>query len=196
MAGQRRHDVEGLMDFATLSRRMKGAQRARNVVTLMLGVSIAANLLLTWRISQENTQVVLIPSRVSDGMVARGAADVRYIEALSLDAVYAMYTVSPATIRYGRDVIERISAAEDRARLLDAYDDIADDIKLRRISTVFRPEKIEHNLPRLQIVVEGMLSTYLDTTEVSAQRRRIMLTFIEEGSSIRLSRMELQEVPK
>lgn len=60
------------MDFATLSRRMKGAQRARNVVTLMLGVSIAANLLLTWRISQENTQVVLIPSRVSDGMVARG----------------------------------------------------------------------------------------------------------------------------
>ncbi len=103
---------------------------------------------------------MLIPSRVSDGMVARGAADVRYIEALSLDAVYAMYTVSPATIRYGRDVIERISAAEDRARLLDAYDDIADDIKLRRISTVFRPEKIEHNLPRLQIVVEGMLSTY------------------------------------
>ncbi|ULB12352.1 type IV conjugative transfer system protein TraE (plasmid) [Cereibacter azotoformans] len=184
------------MDFATLSRRMKGAQRARNVVTLMLGVSIAANLLLTWRISQENTQVVLIPSRVSDGMVARGAADVRYIEALSLDAVYAMYTVSPATIRYGRDVIERIAAAEDRARLLDAYDDIADDIKLRRISTVLRPEKIEHNLPRLQIVVEGMLSTYLDTTEVSAQRRRILLTFIEEGSSIRLSRMELQEVPK
>jgi hypothetical protein len=106
--------VEGLMDFATLSRRMKGAQRARNVVTLMLGVSIAANLLLTWRISQENTQVVLIPSRVSDGMVARGAADVRYIEALSLDAVYAMYTVSPATIRYGRDVIERISAADVR----------------------------------------------------------------------------------
>ena len=78
--------------------------------------------------------------------------------------------------------------------MLDSYDDIAEDIRLRRISTVFRPEKIEHNLSRLQITVEGTLATYLDTTEVSNTRRRILLTFVEEGSSIRLSRMELQEI--
>lgn len=182
------------MNFDSLSRKMKAAQRARNGLAVVLAVSITANLLLSYHISQENTQVVLIPSKVSDGMVARGGADIRYIEALSLDAVYAMYTVSPGTIRYGRDVIERIAAAQDRARLLDSYDDIAEDIRLRRISTVFRPEKIEHNLARLQITVEGTLATYLDTTEVSNTRRRIMLTFVEEGSSIRLSRMELQEI--
>lgn len=181
------------MNLYVLSRKMKAAQRARNGLAAVLCLSVSANLLLSYRISQENTQVVLIPSKVSDGMVARGGADIRYIEALSLDAVYAMYTVSPGTIRYGRDVIERIASAQHRARLLDAYDDIAEDIRLRRISTVFRPEKIEHNLARLQITVEGNLATYLDTTEVSNTRRRIMLTFVEEGSSIRLSRMELQE---
>ncbi|MFC3058415.1 TraE/TraK family type IV conjugative transfer system protein [Paenirhodobacter populi] len=182
------------MNFDTLSRRMKSAQRARNMVAVLLAVAVAANLLLSLRVAQENTQVVLIPSRVSDGMVARGAADIRYIEALSLDAVYAMYTISPGTIRYGRDVIDRISSAQDRARLLEYYDDIAEDIRLRRISTVFRPEKIEHNLARLQITVDGNLATYLDTTEVSRGRRRILLGFVEEGSSIRLSRMELLEV--
>lgn len=184
------------MDFATLSRKMKAAQKARNALALLLAISVAGNFLQSYRISQENTQVVLIPSRVSDGMVARGAADIRYIEALGLDAVYAMYTISPGTVRYGRDVIERIAAAQDRARLLESYDDIAKDIRLRRISTVFRPERIEHNLARLQIVVQGNLATYLDTTEVSNGPRRIQLSFVEEGSSIRLSRMELLEVEK
>ncbi len=104
-----------------------------------------------------------------------------------------MYTVSPETVKYGRTVIERISAAQDRARLLDAYDDIADDIRLRRISTVFRPEKIEHRMDQLQVVVTGNLATYLDTSEVNNSRRKILLTYVEEGSSIRLSRVELME---
>lgn len=181
------------MNVSVLSRKMKAAQRARNLLAVFLGLSIAANFALSYRISQTDSQVVLVPSRVSDGMVARGAADIRYIEALSLDAVYAMYTVSPATIRYGRDVIERIAAAPDRARLLAAYDDIADDIRLRRISTVFRPGRIGHDLERLQITVDGTLATYLDTTEVTNGPRRLLLTFVEEGASIRLSRIELLE---
>ena len=181
------------MDFATLNRKYKQSKTARNGLAIALGVSLASNFFLSYRISQENTQVVLVPSKVSDGMVARGAADIRYIEALSLDAVYAMYTISPATVKYGRDVIERIASGADRARLLDAYDDIADDIRLRRISTIFRPEKLEHNLARLQITVQGSLATYLDTTEVSSTPRRILLTFVEEGSSTRLSRIELLE---
>ncbi|MPL92162.1 hypothetical protein SDC9_38259 [bioreactor metagenome] len=182
------------MDFSTLNRKYRQAKTARNGLAFVLAACLGIIFMLSFRISQENTQVVLIPSRVSDGMVARGAADIRYIEALSLDAVYAMYTISPNTVRYGREVIERISSAADRARLLDAYDDIADDIKLRRISTIFRPEKIEHNLGRLQVFVQGSLATYLDTTEVSSNPRRIMLTFVEEGSSTRLSRIELVEI--
>lgn len=184
------------MNFDTLSRKMKAAQMARNVLAVLLSVSVTGNALQSWRIAQENTQVVIIPSRVSDGMVARGAADIRYIEAVALDAVYAMYTVSPQTLSYGRTVIERVSAAADRARLLEQYDSVADDIRLRRISTVYRPEKIEHNLERLQVAVVGSLATYLDTTEITTAPRRILLTFVEEGASIRLSRVELTELPQ
>lgn len=182
------------MNFDTLSRKMKAAQMARNGLAVLVLVSVATNALLALRISQENTQIVLVPSRVADGMVARGAADIRYIEAVALDAVYAMYTVSPQTLSYGRTVIERVSAAADRARLLEQYDSVGDDIRLRRISTVFRPEKIEHNLAQLQVAVVGSLATYLDTTEITTAPRRILLTFVQEGSSIRLSRVELTEI--
>ncbi|PTE20586.1 hypothetical protein C5F48_16785 [Cereibacter changlensis JA139] len=184
------------MTFDTLKKKLYGAQRARNVLAVLLAVAIFGNVLQSWKISQESTQVVLIPSRVSDGMVARGAADIRYLEAVTLDAVYAMYTISPNTVSYGRNVIERVAAAQDRAHLLDLYDDIAEDIRLRRISTVFRPEKFEHNLERLQVAVTGTLATYLDTTEVSTGPRKILLTYVEEGSSIRLSRVELVEIEK
>lgn len=181
------------MHIDALTRKLKSAQMARNALLIGVGLSLTTNVLLSLRLSADSTQVVLVPTRVGDGVVARGSVDVRHMESIALDAVYAMYNISPGTIRYGRDVIERVASAQQRARLLEQYDDVAEDIRLRRISTVFRPVKITHDLGRLQVTVEGRLSTYLNTVEVSDAPRTIVLTFSEEAASVRLSQIELQK---
>lgn len=180
------------MHIDALTKKLRAAQMARNLILVGFAASLGVNVLLSIRLSAENTQVVLVPTRVGDGIIARGGIDVRHMEAIALDAVYAMYNISPNTVRYGRDVIERVSAVQQRARLLDQYDDVADDIRQRRISTVFRPVKLTHDLGRLQVHVEGMLATYLNTVEVSEVPRVITLSFTEEAASVRLSQMQIK----
>lgn len=179
------------MNFTTMEKQLLAARRSRNVLACLLAAAVMGNALLALRVMQENTQVVLVPSRISDGMVARGAVDVRYVEALALDAVNALYNLSPATVDYGRNVVERLAASGDRARLLTQFDTIGDDVRGRSISTVFRPERLERDMERLQVIIRGELTTYYNQSAVSTDARSFRLTFVAEGSSIRLSQIDL-----
>ena len=178
------------MDFAVMETSMGRLRRARNALGLVSLALIGSNLLLSWQVLQTHSQTILIPSRVSDGMVAQGGGDVRYLEALSLDATQAMYTVSPATTTYSRQVIERVANPIERDALLKRFDEVAADIKTREISTVFLPEKIDHDLAKLTLTVSGQFATYLGTTRVSEEPRTIRVTFSEFGGSVRVARIE------
>lgn len=175
------------MNPQNLSRALKQARRALVVAVVCAVMLLAGNTLLAAKIYSQSNQVVLVPTTVSDGMVARGAVDKGYIEALSLDAVYAMYNTSPKTIQFGRNVLERLSGPAERAKILDAYDRISTDITERKISTVFFPRKIEHNFSTYEVVVEGVLGTYLETTQITRQDRRILIRFKPQAGSVRLS---------
>lgn len=178
------------MDYPSLARSMTRLRRARNAMGLVALVLIASNAALSWQVMQTHSQTILIPSRVSDGMVAQGGGDVRYLEALSLDATQAMYTVSPATTRYSRQVIERLANPVERDALLKRFDEVADDIAKREISTVFLPEKIDHDLAHLTLTISGQFATYLGTTRVSEEARVIRVGFSEFGGSVRVARIE------
>lgn len=182
------------MNFQVLNTQLRRARQGRNATAALLVAMIVANVGLSIRLAVQNDQVVLVPTRVSDGMVARGSVDVRYMEALALDAVYAMYTTSPNTTSYGRAVVERVAAASQRGELVEQFDEVARDIIERKISTVFFPDRIEHNPAALQIIVYGELGTYLETMQVAREARSILLTFVQEGAGVRLARIERLKV--
>lgn len=170
---------------------MDRAYRKSRKATLALGVLVlvmtGSNGLLSLKLYSQSNQVVLVPTTVSDGMVARGSVDKGYVEALALDAVYAMYNSSPRTLSYGRAVLERLSGPAERAKILETYDRSGEDITARKISTVFFPRKIEHNFARYEVVVEGVLATYLETTQVTREDRRILIRFKPQAGSVRLA---------
>jgi conjugal transfer pilus assembly protein TraE len=182
------------MEFAALDRSVRTARRGRNLAVVLLVTMIGANALLGLRLLNQSNQVVLIPTQVSDGMVARGAVDKRYVEALALDAVYAMYNATPETLDYGRQVLDRLSSLRERSAILDQYDRIATDMRERKISTVFFPEKLEHNYATYEIVVDGFLKTYVETTFVTSERRRILLRFVPQAGSVRLAAITRLEI--
>lgn len=175
------------MDFQIMDRKYKGARRL-NVVLVLFGAALTcAVVFLSFHIVRETNQVVLVPSQISDGMVARGGVDQRYVEAIALDAAYAMYNVSAANLKYGRDVIERVSSNTERNRLLTRYDEIGEDIRLRKISTTFRPNNLQTDMDNLTVVLNGELSTYLENTRTSVERRTLLVTFAYEGASVRVA---------
>ena len=175
------------------ARQLRSSRGTRNLFIIISLVQLAVIVMLVGSYTQIQRTTVLVPSRISDGMVAAGAVDSRYVESLALDAIYAFYNVSPETAAYGRRVVERLSSVRDRPRLLDAFDAVAEDIRERRISTTFFPERLDHDLDGLRIVGTGNLSTFIETQRVTREERVITLIFVEEASSVRLASMTVEE---
>ena len=175
------------MDPKEFGRQLRAARRGRNFVALFAGALVVANTALALNILRETNQVVLVPSRISDGMVARGVIDHRYVEAITLDAVYGMYNVHKDTLEYGRAIIARVSSSSQRADLLEQYDRIAEDITIRKISTVFYPRKLTVVPDGLSVSVAGQLATFLETTRTSIEERTIVVGFEREGASVRVN---------
>lgn len=184
------------MDFQTMQKRLKSANIRGIVLFCGMAVAMGANALLAMKIYSTSNQVVLVPTSITDGMVARGAIDKRFVEAVALDAVFGLYNSSPSTLTRGRTVIERTAAVRNRAELLKLYDEVAEDIRQREISTVFNPLQIEHNLEKLEVTIKGELDTYLSNVKVATERRNILLTFVIEAGSVRLSKVNRIEVEK
>lgn len=176
-----------------LNRQLRSARWQRSLFAVIALLLLVSNLFLVGSYTQVQRTTVLIPSRISDGMVAVGAVDARYVESLALDTIYAFYNVSPETASYGRRVVEKLASLRDRPSLLEAFDTVADDIRQRRITTVFFPERVEHDASGLKVVVTGSLATFIETERVSQQPRTITLNFIEEAASVRLASIDVQE---
>lgn len=181
------------MEFAQVNKQLRNARLQRNSVFFFLVVMIFVNIALVSTISRTTRTTVLIPSRVSDGMVAAGAMDQRYVEGLALDAVYSIYNTSPETTASGRQVVERLASVRDRAKLLQEYDEVAKDITERRISTRFERYRIEFDTNTLIMRVTGRLTTYVETEVVNVAERVVILRFVEEASSVRLAAMSIEE---
>lgn len=181
------------MTFDALNRQLRAARWQRSVFAVLALLLLVSNLFLVGSFTQVQRTTVLVPSRVSDGMVAVGAVDARFVEALALDAVYAFYNVSPETASYGRRVVERLASLRDRPSLLDAFDTVSNDIRQRRISTTFFPETVEHELTGLRVIITGSLATFIETQRVSREPRIVTLTFVEEASSVRLASMSVED---
>ncbi|MEM9128305.1 MAG: TraE/TraK family type IV conjugative transfer system protein, partial [Pseudomonadota bacterium] len=154
------------MNYEQMNRTIVRLRRGLGILGLGALLMLTVNVLLAGKLYSQSNQVVLIPSTIKDGMVARGAVDKAYVEALAMDAVYAMYNTSPETVRYGRTSLERMTGPAERPAILDKYDRITDDAIERKISTVFFPRKMEMNFGTYEVVVEGDLATYLETTEI------------------------------
>ena len=181
------------MNQALVANQLKYARFARNLLAMMLVLAMIAIAALSIHISRQTNQVVLVPSRVSDGMVARGAVDIQYLEQLAKDAVTSLYQLTPTSLGEGRTVIERVSSGANRSALLSHFDEIAKDIEQRKLSTVWRTIKLTTNLTALTVDVEGEFSTYVRNNFASAETRTIRITFGPEGASARVIGIESLE---
>lgn len=175
------------MSPASMGRQLKSVRRQRSLLAAVSLILLVVVVLLAGTMSQVQRTTVLLPSRVSDGMVAVGAVDARYVEALALDAIYAFYNASPANASYGRRVVERLSSVRDRPLLLQNFDTVANDIRQRRISTVFYVEKLELDRDALNVKATGSLATFIETERVSVEPRTVTVTFVKEAASVRLA---------
>ena len=175
------------MNTIQVQQKYKSAVNQRNALFATTILQLLLMVMLVVTLMSQKTQVVLIPSRVTDGMVALGAQDNRYIEAIGLDVVYAMFNVTPSSLRHNRAVIERVTSAQQREVVLGVFDETSKDFKRRNITTAFFPVSITYELSLNRVRIEGQIKTFLNTTMVSVETKELAVYFSEEAGSYRVS---------
>lgn len=176
-----------------VTKQLSNARFMRNLLFVILSASIISQAAMSVHMARQTNQVVLTPSIVADGMVARGAVNVPYLEALAKDVVSSLYQVTPTTLGEGRAIIERVASGAARDALLVSFDATAKDIQERQLSTVWRTEKFTTDLAALTVDVSGEFSTYVGTNFASKQHRIIRVSFGREGASARVVGIETVE---
>ena len=181
------------MSPEALLQRYRSAQRQRNLLVLCVLLLIISTCALSLRVASGFNQTVLLPTRLGDGMVAKGAVDRAYIEALALDTAQAMFTIHGTSLEYDRLTMERVAHPSNRARLLEEFDAQAEVIKERKISTVLDSNRLTTDLSELRVVIDGFLTTYLDKTQIERAPKQVIVGFERQAGSVRVSHISIAE---
>lgn len=180
------------MNPARLERQYRSAQLQRNALMGVLIATLAIIFMQSVAMSRQKQSVVLIPSRVTDGMVALGAFDTRYIESIAMDTIYALFNVSQGTNDYSRTVLQRVTAADQLEEVLRVWETSVQDYDRRKISTTFLPHSIKYELEQDRVLVTGDLRTFIGNVMVSNTTKVTAVYFTREAGSYRVS--GIQEV--
>ncbi len=170
-----------------LQKQFRSVQLQRNALMALIVGTLSIIFMQSIAMSRQKQSVVLVPSHVSDGMVAVGARDTRYIEAIALDTIYALFNVSQGTTEYSRNVLHRVTAADQLQEVLAIWETSIEDYQRRKISTTFLPLSIEYQLNLDRVLVRGDLRTFIGNTMVSNSEKITAVYFTQEAGSYRVS---------
>lgn len=175
------------MNHQHLTNQYSSAKKQRNFLFALCISLCVTTVALSGVIANQSREVVLVPTRVTDGMVAFGNKDTRYMEAITLDAIYALLNISPGTFDYSKQVLMRVTTAASKADILRAFDESTKDYQKRNISTSFIPTSIEYQIHLDRVEVTGLLRTLIGSTLVSSETRTYRVSFEPEAGSYRVS---------
>lgn len=195
MVSRRSRQAQSLIGVAEMEkgialREHNAARLQRNGLFLTVLLLLAIVAMQAMALVKRENVVVLTPTIVQDGTVAYGGnVDARYIEALARDAIQSLLNVAPLTTDYPRTTLSRLAAPTYRPELLEFFDGIIQDVRKRKISTVFFLETLDTNVVTKEVFVNGRLRTYLGATEVKSDPKRYRVAFGSFNGSVRITKI-------
>lgn len=195
MVSRRFRQAQSLIGVAEMEkgialREHNAARLQRNGLFLTVLLLLAIVAMQAMALVKRENVVVLTPTIVQDGTVAYGGnVDARYIEALARDAIQSLLNVAPLTTDYPRTTLSRLAAPTYRPELLEFFDGIIQDVRKRKISTVFFLETLDTNVVTKEVFVNGRLRTYLGATEVKSDPKRYRVAFGSFNGSVRITKI-------
>ena len=184
------------IDMDSAVRRVRDARLA---LSLLLVLSMTANLALTVGFAGRETVTVLVPAvsgpawEVGGGAAGAGPAGARYLEDMARTAAVTLLTLTPENAAHVRHAAARLSHASARGAIGAWVEAEAARMAGRDLASAFYPEDIEADPARLTVEVAGELVTWIGREEAWREDRRYRLAFRIDAGRIGLLRFEQLE---
>ena len=170
------------------------ARDARFALSVLLGLSLAANLALSLGMAGRDMTTVLVPA-VSGPVWEVGStwAGRRYLEDAARTAAVTLLTLTPENAGHVREAAARMSAPEARGAISAWVAAEAERMARRDLASAFYPERIDADAEALTVEVRGRLAAWIGREEVSRERKTYRLAFRVAGGRLGLLRFEDME---
>ena len=186
-------------DMDTALRRVRDVRLA---LSLLLVLSMTANLALTVGLAGRETATVLVPAvagpswEVGGSAAGFGRAGARYLEDMARTAAVTLLTLTPENAAHVRLAAARLSHASARGAIGAWVEAEAARMAGRDMASAFYPTEIEADPGRLSVEIAGELVTWIGREEASREDRRYRLAFRIDAGRIGLLRFEQLESGK
>ena len=161
---------------------------------VLLGLAMAANLVLAHGLANRGRVTVLVPASGGPAWeVGESWAGRRYLEDAARTAAATLLTLTPESAGHAAEAAARMSHASARGAIGAWVTAEAARMARRDLSTAFYPRKIEIARDGLAAVVTGELATWIGREEASREKKRYRLAFRIDGGRLGLLRFEEME---
>lgn len=167
------------------------ARDTRLALAVLLGLSVLANLALSFGLAGREAVTVLVPA-VSGPVWEVGGnwAGRRYLEDAARTAAVTLLTLTPENAGHVREAVARMSHASARGAIGAWVASEAERMALRDLSSAFYPRRIDADPAALAVEVRGELATWIGREESSRERKAYRLAFRVDGGRLGLLRFE------
>ena len=164
---------------------------ARFALSVLLGLSILSNVVLSVGFADNGTTTVLVPAvagpvwEVGDGWAGR-----RYLEDAGRTAAATLLTLTPENANYARAAAARLSHPSARGAIEAWLAAEAERMSRRDLASAFYPSMVMADPNTLEVEVRGELATWMGREETSRTQKTYRLAFRMEGGRLGLLRFE------
>ena len=182
------------MDRARMDADLRRARDSRAVLAGLLGLAMAANLVLAHGLATRDRMTVLVPAAGGpEWTVGESRAGRRYLEDAARSAASLLLTLTPESAAHAGAAAARMSHASARGAIGAWVAAEAARMARRDISTAFYPADIAVAPDGLEAVVSGELATWIGREEASRERKHYRLAFRIDAGRLGLLRFEQLE---
>ena len=184
------------LDLDNAVRRVRDIRLA---LSLLLVLSMTANLSLTVGLANRETVTVLLPAAagpewaVGGSRTEPGLAGTRYLEDMARTVAVTLLTLTPENAAHVRLAAARMSYPSARGAIGAWVEAEAARMAGRDLASAFYPDSIEADPERLTVEIAGELVTWIGREEAAREGRRYRLAFRIEAGRIGLLRFEQME---
>lgn len=164
--------------------------RQRNFFAMLCGLLVVANCAVALKLATSSERLIMVPG-INTQMEIEGTRVSRsYLEETALLYISALLDLSPSTSQIKKEMVLRNTSKRNKEGVKALQEYFAESVlehKKFNLFTSFAPKKLHVDAGKMQVIVEGILTTMFGQKARSEEEVKYKMNFDFEGGKLLLS---------
>lgn len=164
--------------------------RQRNFFAMLYALLVITNCVVSLKMASSSEKIVMVPGITTQMEIEGGRVSKSYLEETALLYISALLDLTPSTSEIKKEMVLKNASKRNKEGLKALQEYFAKSIsehKKFNLYTSFAPKKLHVDADRVQVIVEGVLTTMFGKKAHREEEVKYKMNFDFEGRKLLLS---------